>query len=153
MRQVFERIDARIIIFMREISVPASRIALFVVFFWFGTLKVFAYSPANPLVAALLASILPLVIFSQFIVFFGAYEMAVGIAFLIPGLERFAIALLVPHMITTFLPLVLLPQMTWQSFLAPTLEGQYIIKNLLILALAVGVAAHLHIINEPKTSS
>ena len=70
--------------------------------------------------------------------------MLIGVAFLIPGLERLAIALLIPHMITTVLPLILLPSITWQSFLIPTLEGQYIIKNIVIIALASALAAHLH---------
>ena len=47
-------------------------------------------------------------------------------------------------MITTAGPLVLLPSETWQSFFVPTLEGQYIIKNLVIIAAAIGIAAHLH---------
>jgi uncharacterized membrane protein YkgB len=47
-------------------------------------------------------------------------------------------------MVTTFGPLYFLPSETWTGFMVPTLEGQYIIKNLLIIAAAVGVAAHLH---------
>jgi uncharacterized membrane protein YkgB len=47
-------------------------------------------------------------------------------------------------MITTFGPLVYLPDEAWQKFLVPTLEGQYIIKNLVIIATAIGIAAHLH---------
>ena len=69
--------------------------------------------------------------------------MIIGIAFIIPHFERLAIALLVPHMITTFLPLLFLQSITWHGFLTPTLEGQYIIKNLVIIALAMGIAAHL----------
>ncbi len=70
--------------------------------------------------------------------------MIIGIAFIIPRAERLAIALLIPHMIMTALPLLFLPAMTWQGFLTPTLEGQYIIKNLVIIALAMGIATHLH---------
>jgi uncharacterized membrane protein YkgB len=47
-------------------------------------------------------------------------------------------------MIATFLPLFILPQETWSGFLVPTLEGQYIIKNLVLIAAAIGIAAHLH---------
>lgn len=47
-------------------------------------------------------------------------------------------------MIATILPLILLPSIAWSGFLVPTLEGQYIIKNLAIMALAAGVAANLH---------
>jgi hypothetical protein len=53
------------------------------------------------------------------------------------------IPLLFIHMIMTFLPLIFLPSTTWSGFLVPTLEGQYIIKNLVIIAAAMGIAAHL----------
>ena len=41
------------------------------------------------------------------------------------------------------MPLVFLPAFTWQSFLVPTLEGQYIIKNVLIMACGVVILSHL----------
>ena len=47
------------------------------------------------------------------------------------------------HMIMTFMPLFMLPEVTWSAFLVPTLEGQYIIKNLVIISGAIGIAAHL----------
>lgn len=142
-KRFLKRFDKNFIVFIRDISVPSARIALFVVFFWFGFLKLTGGSPANPLVENLLSKTLPFLTFNQFIVILGLWEMAIGIAFLVPHLERLAIALLAPHMITTFMPLILLPQITWQTFLTPTLEGQYIIKNLVIIALAIGIAAHL----------
>lgn len=137
------RVDGAIIKWLREIYMPLGRVAIFVVFFWFGILKVFGFSPANPLVSALLEKTLPFITFDQFIVLFGIYEMLIGIVFLIPKAERVAIALLIPHMITTVLPLILLPAVTWQGFFIPTLEGQYIIKNIVIIALALSLAAQL----------
>ncbi|MEK7110292.1 MAG: hypothetical protein AAB867_00355 [Patescibacteria group bacterium] len=141
---IIGKTDDSLIAFFRRVSLPAARLALFVVFFWFGFLKLLDMSPANPLVAELLGRTLPFITFEQFILFLGTYEMIIGLAFLVPGLQRIAVALLVPHMITTAGPLVLLPTITWQGFLTPTLEGQYIIKNLVIIALAMGIAAHLH---------
>lgn len=139
-----EAMDGSIIHFFRKISLPMAHVAIFIVFFWFGILKVFGDSPANPIVAELLEKTLPFITFEQFILLFGIYEMIIGITFLIPGLERVAIALLLPHMATTAMPLILLPAITWQAFLVPTLEGQYIIKNVVIIALALSLAAHLH---------
>lgn len=139
-----ERFDARLIHFLRRVHRPVSRLALFVVFFWFGALKVFAESPANPLVESLLTKTLPGVSFQAFIIFFGCFEMLIGLMFIIPKLERLAILLLAMHMVTTALPLFVLPSTTWSAFLVPTLEGQYIIKNLVIIALAIGLAAELH---------
>ena len=144
MHSSIHRLDERIIHFLRKISWPLSRFSLFIIYVWFGALKVFATSPANPLVAALLAKTLPFLTFNQFIVGLGVYEMIIGICFLIPGLERAAVLLLIPHMITTFMPLILLPEVTWHGFMEPTLEGQYIVKNLLIISLAFVMAARLH---------
>ncbi len=136
--------DEKVIRFVRRISVPFARVALFIIFFWFGILKVFELSPAGPLVINLLERTIPFMEPELFLRLFGGYEMLIGIIFLIPNRERAAIALLVPHMIMTFGPLVFLPQVTWSGFLVPTLEGQYIIKNLVIIAAALGIAANLH---------
>lgn len=140
----FARFDAYVIQYIKHAALPIARGALFIVFFWFGLLKVLDVSPANSLVKALLENILPFVSFNAFRIFFGLYEMVIGLAFLIKGAERLAIALLLPHMITTFLPLILLPDATWESVLVPSFTGQYIIKNLVIIALALSIAAHVH---------
>lgn len=129
---------------IKKIALPVARLALFVIFFWFGILKVLELSPAEMLVGDLLQETMPFIPVSRFVIWFGVYEMVIGAVFLIPTLERLAIALLVPHMIATFLPLVLLPDLTWQGFFVPTLEGQYILKNMAIIALAIGLAATLN---------
>ncbi len=136
-------LDRKLIPYLRKISLPLGRFALFVVFFWFGILKILKVSSAEGLVAALLAKTLPFISFNHFIVFLGILEMVIGILFIIPGLERLALPVLIPHMLSTVAPLVLLPSMTWKYFMVPTLEGQYIIKNLVIIALAFLLAAHL----------
>lgn len=150
MRDYLEKFDTWFIGILRRLSLPLARIALFVVFFWFGILKIIGTSPANPMVMDLMHATLPFMTWEVFIVMFSIYEMIIGISFLVPKLERFAVALLFPHMIMTILPLIFLPDMTWQGFLTPTLEGQYIIKNLVIIALAVGIAAQLHPFNDLK---
>jgi len=137
-------LDIKLIHFFRKASVPVARFGLFVVFFWFGALKVFGLSPASGLVQSLFESTVPVMPFNIFLVLFGALECLIGIMFLIRGLERAVMPLLFLHMVTTFMPLFFLPEITWSSFLVPTLEGQYIIKNLVIIAAAVGIAAHLH---------
>ncbi len=151
MHHFLRKFDTWFIHFVRSWSMPFARFALFVVFFWFGVLKLVGTSPANPMVADLLHATLPFMDWGTFIILFALYEMAIGIAFIIPRLERVAIALLIPHMIMTMLPLFFLPDMTWQSFLTPTLEGQYIVKNLVIIALAMGIAAHLRPLLDTKS--
>lgn len=140
----FAKLDGAIVNFAKNVFPPLARIAIFVIFFWFGLLKVIGVSPAGPLVENLLSVTAGGIPFAQFYILFGLYEMAIGIAFAFPGLERVAVFLLIPHMITTVLPLFFLPDITWAGFLVPTLEGQYIIKNLAIVALAAGIGAQLH---------
>lgn len=143
MIKFLELVDFEVIRIFRRISLPLARFALFVVFFWFGILKIIGTSPANPMVMDLMNATLPFMTWEVFIVLFSVYEMIIGITFLIPRLERLAFVLLIPHMIMTVLPLIFLQSMTWQGFLTPTLEGQYIIKNLVIIALAVGIVGNL----------
>ncbi len=137
-------IDLMFLRFFKKIQGPVSRIAIFVVFFWFGILKVLGFSPAEGIVEDLLLSTIPFMEPSTFILLFGIFEVLIGTMFLIKGLEREVIPLLALHMVTTFMPLVFLPTVTWSGFLIPTLEGQYIIKNLVIIATAIGIAANLH---------
>ncbi len=145
-----ESFDRRLIRFFRKISEPSARIALFIVFFWFGILKVVGLSPANGLVLRLFQETIPWMSFGTFIILFGLLECLIGVLFLIKGTERVVIPLLLIHMITTFLPLILLPEIGWQRFLVPTLEGQYIIKNVVLIAAAIGIAAHLHPLKESR---
>lgn len=143
-----QSLDTKLINFFRKISMPVARVSLFVIFFWFGILKVIGMSPAGLVVANLFAETIPFMDFNTFYLAFGLFECLIGVLFLIKGMERIVIPLLFLHIITTFGPLVLLPEETWSGFLVPTLEGQYIIKNLVIIAAAIGIAAHLHPLGE-----
>lgn len=136
-------VDHGIIGFIKKYYQPLGRLALFIIFFWFGALKVIGVSPASSLVMSLLYRTLPIIAPATFMVCFGIFEMITGVLFLIRGLERAAIALLFFHLIATTLPLFLLSSNTWQYPFIPTLEGQYIIKNIALIALAMGIGAHL----------
>lgn len=125
----------------KKITFLLAHIALFVVFFWFGAIKLTGLSPANDLVRELLTliPIMNLWPFESFIIVLGLVEMLIAFLFLFPKTTKIAIIILIPHMITTMLPLALLPTLTWQEFMIPTLAGQYIIKNIVIVALALSV--------------
>ena len=138
-----DKFDRFIIRTLQRIWQPLARISLFIVFFWFGFLKIIGLSPAELLVDKLRAEVIPFIPFEEFVLIFGFYEMTIGLSFLIPHWERLAIALLIPHMISTFMPLIFLPDLTWTAFLIPTIEGQYIIKNLIIVSLALVIGANL----------
>lgn len=122
---------------MMKFSLISARLALSLVFIWFGALKFWFVSPADDLVRELLAVSMPFIPFGPFLIFLATYEVLIGILFFIPRLERWAVGLLLPQMFATFGPMVLLPQLTWAGWLQPTLIGQYIIKNVIIVALAL----------------
>jgi len=142
-------IDLHLIHFFRRHAEPMSRWAIFIVYVWFGLLKVFGLSPAGPLVTSLIQNTLPFITPGTFIVLFGLFEILIGVLFVVKGLERLVMPLLLIHLITTLLPLFILPAITWSGILVPTMEGQYIIKNVLIIATAMGIASHLHVLKKP----
>jgi uncharacterized membrane protein YkgB len=138
-----EKIDNSLIHFFRKISMPFARLSLFIIFFWFGVLKVIGLSFATPLVQRLFEQTISGIPFDTFIILFGLLECLIGLLFLFPKLVRIVMPILFIHMVTTSMPLFLLPGETWASFFVPTLEGQYIIKNLAIIAVAILMAANL----------
>lgn len=135
-------LDLTIIAFFKRTYIPVARFALFAVFFWFGFIKLTGMSPAGPLAEALTAKTVGPELFDVLFTAISLLECIIGILFLVPRAVRVVMPLLFLHMAVVCAPLVLVPEMTWQQAFVPTLEGQYIIKNLVIIALAFGVAAH-----------
>lgn len=137
----FDRLDRGIGRFMRRWGTRGLRIALAVVYVWFGILKPLGLSPADQLVERTVAHLPP---FSPktWVVVLGCWEVLISVTILFRRTQRLAIGLLLLQMIGTFLPLVLLPEVTFQPErypYAPTLVGQYILKNLLFVAAALVV--------------
>lgn len=143
MRTLFQQLDSSIIQHLRQWEVPLARASIFIVYFWFGFLKLIGVSPAVHLVQALFEQTVAFMSFSVFYTLFALFEVAIGILFLVRGFERLAIFLIGLHLFTTMLPLLFLPEIAWQMFLVPTLEGQYVVKNILIAAAAVVVGSKL----------
>ena len=68
--------------------------------------------------------------------------MLIGVGLITGRFLRATLLLLVVQMLGTLTPLVLFPTETFTIFpVAPTLEGQYIIKNLVLVAAAMVVGA------------
>tara|TARA_B100000965_G_scaffold69_1_gene73 strand:- start:730 stop:1146 length:417 start_codon:yes stop_codon:yes gene_type:complete len=114
------------------------RVPLFIIFFWFGVLKVLKMSPATELIIDTVFW-MPLLSAENWVVIIGYWEMAIGLCFLNKKTTLIAVILMFLQMSGTFLPLVILPEITFQNsnpFL-PTLEGQYIIKNIIIITAAL----------------
>ncbi len=124
-------------------AVPFAKFALFFVYFYFGLIKIFFENgAANPMVVELLDKTMPFFPPDAFLIVFGAFEVLIGLLFIIPRMEKYALYLLALHMISTIMPMFLLPHLTWQG-LIPTMEGQYIFKNILIIALGIVILASL----------
>jgi uncharacterized membrane protein YkgB len=136
-----QQLDLKVIDFFRQSFIPMARLAIFVVYFWFGILKLFGESPATPLAQAFVNKTLGAANFGWSFKVLAVYECVIGILFLFPKLTRLVIPMLLIHMFIVCLPLFVVPELAWQKPFVPTLEGQYIIKNLAIIAVAIGIAA------------
>lgn len=142
-----ERLDATIVDRLAALAVPALRIGLAVVFVWFGALKVVGRSPAGELVARTTDwAFNP----AWFLPVLGWWEVAIGLCLLDPlrllkgpaWLTRLGLLLLALQIPGTFLPLVVVPERCFDgSPLFLTLEGQYIVKNFVLIAGAMVLGA------------
>lgn len=112
------------------------RVALAVVFIWFGLLKPLGMSPAEALVRNTVY-FLPEDLFLHLL---GWWEVAIGIGLLYRPLNRLAILLLFLQMPGTMLPLFVVPEACFTQIpFGLTLEGQYIVKNAVLIGAALVV--------------
>ena len=142
--RVIEPLDIRITGWMRRNSVLLTRIALGLIYTWFGALKFFpALSPAEELASRTIEQIS----FGRLgppasLYLLALWEVAIGLGLLAGRFLRVTLFLLFLQMAGTLLPLVLFPERTFTALpYAPTLEGQYIIKNLVLIGAALVVGA------------
>ena len=136
-----DRLDRTIAAWMARHGIVGIRLSLAVIFIWFGILKPLGVSPAEPLVLATV-DWMPLFGASTWLAVIGWWEVAIGVTVLFRATTRLAIALMALQMAGTFLPLVIVPEVTFQAGrapFAPTMEGQYIVKNLLIISAAIAI--------------
>ncbi len=134
-----DAVDARITRWMAHHGVTILRITLGLVFLWFGALKFFpGMSPAEGLVLATV----PFLPGAFFLPLLAVWEVAIGIGFITGRGLRLAILLLFLQMPGTMAPIVLLPDRVFDVFpFGLTLEGQYIVKNLVLIAAGLVVGA------------
>jgi uncharacterized membrane protein YkgB len=153
-----DRIDRRITRWMAQHGLVLMRLALGVVFLWFGALKFFpGLSPAESLAGRTFSALtLGTLSESGAVLVLAAWECLIGLGLLTGLFMRATLALLLLQMLGTLTPLVLYPNETFVAFpYAPTLEGQYIIKNAVLIAGAVILGATVRggrIESEPTAS-
>ena len=137
-------IDARVTSWMARHGIAFTRIALGVVFLWFGALKfVPAWSPAADLatrtISQLTGGTIEPVLSLKLL---ATWETLIGLGLLFGVFLRATLLLLFLQMPGTMLPLFFFPRETFSIFpFAPTLEGQYIIKNLVLVSAGVVIGA------------
>jgi len=132
-----QSLDERLARWMARHGIRLLRVSLGVVFAWFGALKFFpGLSPAQDLAGSTIEVMsLGLVPAAVAVPVLAAWEVAIGIGLLGGRFLRATLALLWLQMLGTVTPLALFPEQCFTWFpLAPTLEGQYIIKNVVLVA-------------------
>ena len=68
-------------------------------------------------------------------------ETAIGVGLITGKSMRFTLLMLVGQMLGTVTPLVLFLDVTWSGLFVPTLEGQYILKNVVLVSAALAIGA------------
>ena len=136
MYMFLDEMDRRIAGWMKRYGHLLLRYSLGIVFIWFGVLKPLGVSPAEELVKRTVYWFSP----DLFVPILGCWEVAIGVGLLFRPLLRVALLLLFLQMPGTVLPLILLPDVCFTQFpFGLTLEGQYIIKNLILISAAIVV--------------
>ena len=130
-KKYLEKFDRTVTSWMAEYGVLILRIGLGITFFWFGVLKFFpGMSPAEGLVRNTIYFVDP----DLFLPVLALWETLIGIGLITGKMMRFTLLLLFLQMPGTALPIIILPDVVWNSFpFGLTLEGQYIIKNLVLI--------------------
>ena len=140
----FDRIDTLITEGMARYGIVLMRVGLGIVFLWFGVLKFFpGLSPAQDLATRTIDLLsFGLIPASISLIILATWECAIGLGLISGKLLRVTILLLLMQMLGTVTPLVLFPSEAFMVFpIAPTLEGQYIIKNIVLVTAALVIGA------------
>ena len=141
MTTILNRIDRTVTCWMQRNATLLLRWSMGIIFIWFGALKLMpGMSPADNLIRETM-NFLPL---DYFIPFLALWEIAIGVGFIIGYGMRVTLMLLFLQMLGTLSPLFLAPHLVWSDFpVVLTLEGQYIIKNLVLISASVAVGSKI----------
>jgi putative oxidoreductase len=134
-------IDRRVVGVLDRVATAALRLSLGTVFVWFGALKVGDVSPVADLVASTVYWVEP----SWFVPALGAFEILVGLGLIAGRGMRGVLALFAAQMLGTLLVLVVRSDVAFQggNVLLLTTEGEFVVKNLVLLSAGLAVGARL----------
>jgi uncharacterized membrane protein YphA (DoxX/SURF4 family) len=143
-KQALNSTDIRITEWMAEYGLILLRVSVGIVFLWFGFLKFFpGLSPAQDLAVRTIGILtFGLISAETAIILLAAWECLIGLGLLFGFFMRGTLLLLFLQMIGTMTPLFFFPNEAFTSIpYAPTLEGQYIIKNLVLISAGIVLGA------------
>ena len=129
---------------MARHGIVLLRISLGVVFVWFGALKFLpGLSPAQDLASRTIAALTFGAVQADVSVpLLAAWECAIGLGLIAGVWMRAVLFLLFLQMLGTLTPVFLFPAEVFVRIpYAPTLEGQYIIKNVVLISGALVIGA------------
>lgn len=139
MRDPLRTLDRKIRSFLASWAIPLLRVSLGIVFVWFGALKVLDVTPVTDLVAETVYWVDP----DWFVPLLGWVEIVVGVALIVRRGLRLVLPVFLAQMVGTFLVLVLQPDVAFQDGnpFKLTVEGEFVIKNLVLLSAGLVVGA------------
>ena len=143
MNKIIE-LEQKVYNWMAKNGFSLLRISIGIVFFWYGLQKFFPGVSSAEELAAKTIEVMTFGIVTQAfsMPLLAAWEVFLGIAFVTGRLMRIAVPLLFLQMAGTFMPLFLFPSETFETIIfVPTLVGQYIFKNIIIITGAMVVGA------------
>ena len=144
LRKLFASVDVRLTNWMAHYGILLLRVSLGIVFFWFGALKFFpGLSPAQDLatrtIGVLTFGLIPAHVS---ILILAIWECLIGLGLIIGAFMRATLLLLWLQMLGTITPIFFFPQEVFTRIpYAPTLEGQYIIKNIVLISAGIVIGA------------
>ena len=142
--RAFDRVDNTLTTWMAGNGITILRLSLGIVFLWFGILKFFpGLSPAQDLAADTIYELsfgyLPP---GTAVLILAVWESLIGLGLILGVFLRATLLLLWLQMLGTITPLFLFPELCFNQFpFAPTLEGQYIIKNVVLISAGLVIGA------------
>jgi uncharacterized membrane protein YkgB len=154
-QRAFQVIDRRVIHWLAEHGLTLLRISIGLIFVWFGVLKFWpGLSPADQLATETIDLLFfGLITENLARVLLAILETAIGIGLITGTFMRLTLLLLVGQMLGAVTPLFLFPEVTWSHLFVPTLEGQYILKNIVLVSAALTIGATVRgggLIDDPE---
>ena len=133
-RKIINRFDTLVAAFMERWGHRIERLGLSAIFLWFGLLKLLGETSASSIIAKTVYFGDPEITVPAL----GLWEALIGMCFLVRPLVRVAILLLFLRFPGTLLALLLSHEQCFDgSLLVPTIQGQYLLKELTLIGAAL----------------